>query len=161
MPTISITRPHSLSHKAAKDAAVRVVDDLRKRFDLACDWRGDEVTFDRPGVSGRLHVGRDALAIEVRLGLLLGALKSTIEREINAQLDQLVPAPTRATERKALAKDARTAAPSVTAKATAAKAAAHKSPAHAAAAHKPAAHKPAAHKSAAHKPAARKTSAKG
>jgi len=126
MPTISITRPHSLSHKAAKDAATRVVDDLRKRFDLACEWNGDEVTFDRPGVSGRLHVGRDELAIDVRLGLLLGALKSTVEREINAQLDALLPAPVKAADRKVAAKTAKAAARSVAPKATPAKPAARK-----------------------------------
>ena len=138
MPTISITRAHSLSHKAAKDAATRVVDDLRRRFDLACEWHGDEVTFERPGVSGRLHVGRDALAIDVRLGLLLGALKSTVEREINAQLDALLPPPT-AVDRKVAAKT-KTPARSATAKSTPAKPAA---------------------RPAARKPAARKTSAKG
>ena len=100
MPTISITRPHSLSHKAAKDAAQRVVEDLRRRFDLDYAWDGDEVAFDRPGVSGRMFVGRDAVALEVKLGLLLGALKSTVEREIHQQLDALFAAPANAPARK-------------------------------------------------------------
>jgi putative polyhydroxyalkanoate system protein len=91
MPTISIVRAHTLSHKAARQAAQHVVEDLRKRFDLAYEWDGDDVAFERPGVSGRMHVGRDELALEVKLGLLLGALKSTVEREINAQLDTLFP----------------------------------------------------------------------
>jgi putative polyhydroxyalkanoate system protein len=141
MPTISITRAHSLSHKAAKDAAARVVDDLRKRFDLACEWSGDDVTFDRPGVSGRMHVGREALAIEVRLGLLLGALKSTVEREINAQLDALLAAPAKAAGRKG----AKTAGP------------AGKSPATT----KTTAAKPSADALPKRKPAARKSAAKG
>ena len=101
MPTISIVRPHSLSHKAARDAAQRVVEDLRRRFDLAYAWEGDEVAFDRPGVSGRMHVGKDEVALEVKLGLLLGALKSTVEREIHEQLDALFTAPAKAPPRKA------------------------------------------------------------
>jgi putative polyhydroxyalkanoate system protein len=100
MPTIAIVRSHALSHKAAKEAAQRVVDDLRARFALDYAWDGDDVAFERPGVSGRLHVGKDEVALEVKLGLLLGALKSTVEREIHQQLDELFATPDKAAARK-------------------------------------------------------------
>ena len=90
MPAISIKRRHKLDHKKAKAAAEKIARDLNKRFDLAYEWDGDHIDFERPGVTGRMHVGRDRIKLEVQLGLLLGMLKPTIEKEIDAQLDRLL-----------------------------------------------------------------------
>ena len=89
MPSISIAKPHALSHRKAKDVAERLAKDLQQRFDLAYEWDGDDVTFERSGVSGRMHVGRTAITLDVKLGFLLTPLKPAIEREIHAQLDKL------------------------------------------------------------------------
>ena len=90
MANISITRKHSLTQKKAKDVAEKIAKDLRKRFDLNYAWHGDHIDFERPGVSGQMHVGKDNIKIDVQLGLLLGMLKPTIEREIDAQMDKLL-----------------------------------------------------------------------
>ncbi len=90
MASISITRKHSLTQKKAKDVAEKIAKDLRKRFDLDYEWHGDHIDFERPGVSGQMHVGKDKIKIDVQLGLLLGMLKPTIEREIDAQMDKLL-----------------------------------------------------------------------
>jgi putative polyhydroxyalkanoate system protein len=90
MATIKIARKHSLSHRKARDVAEKIAKDLHKRFDLAYEWDGDHIDFERPGVTGRMHVGRDRIKLEVQLGLLLGMLKPTIEKEIDAQLDRLL-----------------------------------------------------------------------
>jgi putative polyhydroxyalkanoate system protein len=90
MATISIARKHSLSRKKARDAAEKIAKDLKKRFDLDYAWEGEHIDFERPGVTGRMRVGKDRILLDVHLGLLLGMLKPTIEREINAQLDKLL-----------------------------------------------------------------------
>lgn len=90
MPTISIAKKHSMSHRKAKDVAERIAKDLKKRFELDYAWNGDEVEFERPGVSGRMHVGKQDISLHVHLGFLLTPLKPAIEREIHAQLDKLV-----------------------------------------------------------------------
>ncbi|HVE49181.1 MAG TPA: polyhydroxyalkanoic acid system family protein [Casimicrobiaceae bacterium] len=90
MPTISIAKKHAMTHRKAKDVAERIATDLRKRFELDYAWSGDDVDFKRPGVSGRMHVGKDVISLDVRLGLLLTPLKPVIEKEIHAQLDKLV-----------------------------------------------------------------------
>jgi putative polyhydroxyalkanoate system protein len=90
MASISITRKHALTHKKAKDVAEKIAKDLQKRFDLDYEWHGDHIDFERPGVSGQMHVGKDKIKIDVQLGLLLGMLKPTIEREIDAQMDKLL-----------------------------------------------------------------------
>jgi putative polyhydroxyalkanoate system protein len=90
MATISIARKHALSHKKAKDVAEKIAKDLEKRFELDYAWSGDHVDFERPGVSGRMLVGKDKIALDVNLGWLLTPLKPAIEREITAQLDKLL-----------------------------------------------------------------------
>ncbi len=92
MASIEISRTHHLSHDKAKDVAEKIARDLNRRFDLAWQWDGDHIAFERSGVHGTLHVGSEALRLEATLGFLLSALKPGIEREIHAQLDKLVPA---------------------------------------------------------------------
>lgn len=87
MPSISIRRRHKLDHTHAKAAARRVANDLDKRFGLTCQWHGDNVQFNGSGVSGRMHVGKSQISLDVELSFLLVALKGTIEHHINNELD--------------------------------------------------------------------------
>jgi putative polyhydroxyalkanoate system protein len=89
VPNISIRRRHKLPHKKARDAAEKIARDLNKRFDLAYEWDGDHIVFERPGLSGTLHVGKAEVKLDVELSFLLLALKGPIEREINKELDEL------------------------------------------------------------------------
>ena len=90
MATISMARKHSLTHKKAKAVAEKIAKDLRKRFELEYAWNGDHIEFERPGVTGRMAVGKEKIALDVNLGWLLTPLKPTIEKEIAAQLDRLI-----------------------------------------------------------------------
>ena len=90
MPTITIARKHTLPQKKAKDVADKIAKDLHKRFELAYEWDGDCVEFERPGVTGQMQVSKDQIKLDVNLGWLLTPLKPHIEREINAQLDKLL-----------------------------------------------------------------------
>jgi putative polyhydroxyalkanoate system protein len=92
MATIRIDRKHTLTHASARSAAERLARDLKQRFQLQYAWDGDDVLFERPGVTGHMHVGTSRITLDVTLGFLLSALKPTIEREIHAQLDKVVPA---------------------------------------------------------------------
>ena len=58
MASISIARKHHLSHKKAKDVAEKIAKDLNKRFDLDYAWDGDDIDFERPGVTGRCTSAR-------------------------------------------------------------------------------------------------------
>jgi putative polyhydroxyalkanoate system protein len=89
MAKISVAATHHLSHSKARAAAERLAKDLEKRFHLEWHWDGDDCRFERPGVSGNMHVGKSEIRLDVQLGLLLSALKPAIEREIHAQLDRL------------------------------------------------------------------------
>ena len=89
MPAISIKRRHKLDHKKAKAAAEKVARDLNKRFGLAYEWEGDHIAFERPGLSGSLHVGKTDVRLDVELSFVLFALKGPIEQQINKELDAL------------------------------------------------------------------------
>jgi putative polyhydroxyalkanoate system protein len=89
MPTISIKRRHTLAHAEAKAAADKIARDLKKRFELAYEWDRDDVSFERAGLSGNMHVGKNDVRLDVQLSLLLTPLKGPIEREIQKQLDEL------------------------------------------------------------------------
>jgi putative polyhydroxyalkanoate system protein len=89
MPTISIQRKHKLDHKKAKAAAQQIAKDLHKRFDLQCTWDGDNVEFQRPGVSGDMRVGKNDVELNVQLSFLMTPLKGPIENAIRGELDKL------------------------------------------------------------------------
>lgn len=101
MASISITRKHELPHRKAKEVAEKIAKDLQKRFELAYEWDGDDVLFQRPGVTGKMHVAKDKLLLDVTLGFLLSPLKPIIETEIEAQLDKLLGAKPPTKDRRA------------------------------------------------------------
>ena len=90
MPTIKITRKHTLSNKKARDVAEKIAKDLQKRFELEYEWDGEEVEFERPGVTGRLRVAKDRFDLDVNLGWLLTPLTPAFEQEIHLQFDKLI-----------------------------------------------------------------------
>jgi len=90
LANISIAKTHRLSPKKARDAAEKIARDLKSRFSLEYAWNGDRVDFERPGVTGSMHVTKDQIRLDVGLGFLLTPLKSTIEKEIHAQLDRML-----------------------------------------------------------------------
>lgn len=88
MARLSIARKHHLSHKKAKDAAQKVADDLKARFELTYAWRGNEIEFNRPGLSGKMHVGKDEVRLDCELGLVLSLLRPVLEAEIDKEFRQ-------------------------------------------------------------------------
>jgi putative polyhydroxyalkanoate system protein len=88
MALIAIAKKHSLSHPKAKAAAEKVALDLNKRFELEYEWKGDHIEFNRPGLTGALHVGKDAVRLDCQLGFMLSLLKPTIEAEVHKQFDK-------------------------------------------------------------------------
>jgi putative polyhydroxyalkanoate system protein len=93
MATISVVKKHHLSHAKAKTVAEKIAKDLHRKFDLACTWDGDECRFERSGLTGTMHVEKDRIALDVKLGFLLSAVAPSIERAIHEELDGLVGTP--------------------------------------------------------------------
>ena len=88
MAHIAIDKEHHLSHKKAKEAAEKVAVDLKKRFELDYRWKGDAIEFERPGLEGKLHVGKDDVRLDCELGFMLSLLKPTIESAVHKEFDK-------------------------------------------------------------------------
>ena len=88
MAHIAIAKKHALTHPKAKAAAEKVAVDLNKRFDLDYAWKGDDIEFKRPGLTGALHVGKETVRLDCELGFMLSLLKPTIEAEVHKQFDK-------------------------------------------------------------------------
>lgn len=92
MADIEIRRGHQLGLKAARAVADRMAESLGRKFGLNGDWEGNVLRFQRPGVTGSLSVDDRAMHLSVSLGLLLKAMKGSIERAVNDELDKLLAA---------------------------------------------------------------------
>lgn len=94
MAEIRIHRDHALGLKKAREIAWKWAEQVEQKFDMECTVlegeTSDTVEFTRSGVKGELIVAADHFDLHARLGLLLGAFKSTIEGEIQKELDQLL-----------------------------------------------------------------------
>lgn len=93
MADIDVRRAHDLGLKAARAAADKMAESLGRKFGLKGDWNGNTLHFERPGVSGSLAIGEKDVHLSVALGFLLKAMKGSIERAVNDELDALFAAP--------------------------------------------------------------------
>ena len=88
MTNIDIHAFHNLSHAEALDAADELSIDLAEKFGIDYGWEDEVIHFERPGVSGRIDVGKSELRIRARLGFMLMMLKGPIEQEIMRYLKE-------------------------------------------------------------------------
>jgi putative polyhydroxyalkanoate system protein len=89
MADIDLKRTHDLGLKAARVAADRMAEDLGKKFGLSGGWTGNTHHFDRPGVTGTLHLTDKELHLTVKLGFLLKMMRGPLEAAIVRELDTL------------------------------------------------------------------------
>lgn len=88
MAMIDIHHAHTLPLDAAREAVEEVAVKLGRKFGLDYRWEGDALHFVRPGVDGHIAVLAGQLRVTAKLGLLMSAMKGTIESEIRRFLDQ-------------------------------------------------------------------------
>ena len=88
MPSIEIRRPHQLSITEARAVVDKVAARMQEKFGMSGQWQGDTLGFSRPGVSGTIAVGSDAILVQAQLGMMLSPLKGMIEQEIRRKLDE-------------------------------------------------------------------------
>jgi putative polyhydroxyalkanoate system protein len=61
---------------------------MHEKFGMDGRWQDDTLLFSRPGVSGSITVGSDAIQVKAELGLMLAPLKGMVEQEIRRKLDE-------------------------------------------------------------------------
>ena len=90
MTDISIKRAHHGSLADARKMADKVAVKLEKDYQLKSTWAGDVMNFARSGIKGTLLVTAKDLKIDIKLGFLAGAFKSTIQDAVEKNLDSLI-----------------------------------------------------------------------
>ena len=106
MPTLRITRQHTLSLAQARSIAHQWVQDAKRDFGMetsldkvvdtgsgslaALPHSVERWTFKRSGVHGSLVTSAQSFELELHLGFLLGAFQDKIKQQIEKNLDQLL-----------------------------------------------------------------------
>jgi putative polyhydroxyalkanoate system protein len=68
-----------------------VMGKIEERFSLKGSWRGDEYTFTRSGVDGKAVISDNRVVVDIKLGLMLSALRGVIESEMKTKLREGLP----------------------------------------------------------------------
>lgn len=93
MADISIRHAHELNATKARAAAEKVGDKMAVEFEMAVQWEGDVLSFERDGVSGALTLlDREAL-MDITLGFLLKAFAVQIEEKVSANMIKVFATP--------------------------------------------------------------------
>lgn len=92
MSDISIRRQHSLTPQKAEGVANSVASELEREYGVRSTWKGDTLHFERSGVRGTLRLAPKEMILDVKLGLMLFALRDTIATRVEQKLDQLLNA---------------------------------------------------------------------
>jgi putative polyhydroxyalkanoate system protein len=87
MADIDLHRAHDLGLEKARAMAEKMAGDLGRKFGLQGDWDGNVLRFARPGLSGSLAVTAKDVRLSVTLGLLMKAMKASIERAVEQEID--------------------------------------------------------------------------
>lgn len=86
MSRIHLTRDHELGLDQARRRIDQVARRLERELQVACQWRGNRLHFQRPGASGKIDVAEDMVTLDVRLGLLLAPMRQAIAVRIADRL---------------------------------------------------------------------------
>jgi putative polyhydroxyalkanoate system protein len=85
---IRINRKHNMPLDQARQQVREVVDKLQRKIAADYTWNRDTVSFKRSGASGRIKVDDRQIDVEVKLGLVLSPMRSSVEKAINDYLDE-------------------------------------------------------------------------
>ena len=92
MATISIRRPHQLTHKQAVDVANQVANALANEYGIVATWSGDIVHVKGTGLTGKLELAPKLMKLDVTLGFMLSMFQQKIQDGVEARLDHLLAA---------------------------------------------------------------------
>ena len=90
MARIDIRREHNLPPARAKQLLEALAHELTSQFGATYSWAGKQMIFEKDGISGTVELQPGQVHIASDLGFLLSPLKPTIERQINAFMDDLL-----------------------------------------------------------------------
>ncbi|HAQ85968.1 MAG TPA: polyhydroxyalkanoic acid system protein [Pseudomonas sp.] len=88
MARIIVERNHSLGRDAARVKAEQLAAKLERDFGVRCEWQGDVLEVRRSGADGRIEVEEDRVRVLLNLGLLMSAMSTSVQAQIERALDK-------------------------------------------------------------------------
>lgn len=88
MASIQIHRQHQLDLSDIRSRAERLADSLVAKFGGQFHWQDDELLYQRSGVDACISCSSTNISVEIKLGLMMLAIRGTIETEVNNSLDE-------------------------------------------------------------------------
>jgi putative polyhydroxyalkanoate system protein len=85
---ISICRKHKLGHKELRGRVSHLAERLSEKYGADCHWDGDVVHIEHSNVTGTVHVTKDEVVIDARLGFFLSMFQHRVEEEITRIMDE-------------------------------------------------------------------------
>ncbi|MCQ4259913.1 polyhydroxyalkanoic acid system family protein [Stutzerimonas stutzeri] len=92
MARIIVERTHTLGREAAREKAEQLAAKLAADYGARCEWQGDVLAVRRSGADGRIEVEEDRVRVLLNLGLLLSAMGSSVQAQIERALDKALQA---------------------------------------------------------------------
>lgn len=87
MATIKVRREHRLGTEKACATVEHLARRLKQELGADYRWEGSTLKFSRSGATGHIDVTDTSVEVEVRLGMLLGPLKNSIQKTIEEEID--------------------------------------------------------------------------
>ncbi|WP_404439374.1 polyhydroxyalkanoic acid system family protein [Stutzerimonas chloritidismutans] len=92
MARIIVERTHTLGREAAREKAEQLAAKLATDYGVRCEWQGDVLAVRRSGADGRIEVEEDRVRVLLNLSLLLSAMGSSVQAQIERALDKALQA---------------------------------------------------------------------
>jgi putative polyhydroxyalkanoate system protein len=91
---IHMQREHTLGLLNARKLVGEWIEQAETRLGMSCSYQqgesSDEISFQRPGVTGTVQITEDRFVLDAELGFLLSAFKDKIESEVARRMDKML-----------------------------------------------------------------------
>lgn len=92
MARITVERPHALGKNKAREKAELLAEKLGDKYGIEHSWEGDTVSLEGKGAKGTVQVEDALVRVNLELNFFLSAMSSTIQAEVERQLDKALAA---------------------------------------------------------------------
>ncbi len=89
MADIEIRKTFTMPIGKARKAAQTIAEDLANQYNIAYEWDGDVLTFEKTGVKGELRLAPKKIEIDITLGLVMKLFKDPMRNEIEKNIDTI------------------------------------------------------------------------
>lgn len=83
MATILIQHTHKQNEKSVREALQKLLEELKKEYQITSTWHGHKIEFHRTGASGTLTIKPHQVDIEIKLSMMLSMFERKIREAIN------------------------------------------------------------------------------